>query len=337
MMRNCSPFVGGTCKTVAGIVLTALASCTTDRVLVMTEGLQMAHPKAMVSYTVSAEEPADVLSSGVCYGTSPQPDLATGTCTTADRGPGTFTDTLFNLGNNVDYYVRAYSNSTSGTVYGNELSFRSTLSRPGQGVVVDGYLYPTIILSNGQEWMAENLRTSVYSNGDPIYDFGLTGTTGWVSATFGGFVVYGSDSQNESVYGKLYNWYAVTDDRNLCPTGWHAPSMNDWDSLLSAIAMVPEGYPYYNAGGKMKSTGMQYWQQPNTGATNESLFSAIPGGVRSGSTGEFLYLGQSCYFWSTDAFNLAVASGISLYYASSDASPSNNTKQTGLSVRCLRD
>jgi hypothetical protein len=164
---------------------------------------------------------------GICYSTSPSPTTAN-TSIISGSGTGSFTSNLTSLTASTTYYVRAYATNSAGTAYGNELSFTTTaggggiVTNPGAGVTFNGYTYSSIVLGNGQEWMAENLRTTTYANGDPIPN--VTDNTQWQNLTTGAWAHYNNDSQYENPYGKLYNWYAVDDSRNVCPTGWHVPS-----------------------------------------------------------------------------------------------------------------
>jgi hypothetical protein len=176
---------------------------------------------------------------GVCYSTSTNPTTANSTIISGS-GTGSFTSNLTALSANTTYYVRAYAINSAGTAYGNQVSFTTTsgsgsgISNPGPGVTFNGYTYSTIILGNGQEWMAENLRTTSYANGDPIPNVtdgpqwsNLFGTGAWAH--------YNNDSQYENPYGKLYNWYTIADIRNICPTGWHVPSDAEWTILREMV------------------------------------------------------------------------------------------------------
>jgi uncharacterized protein (TIGR02145 family) len=198
-------------------------------------------------------------------------------------------------------------------------------STPGPGVTFNGYTYSTIILGNGQEWMSENLRTTSYSNGDIIPN--VTGTQ-WSSLTTGAWCHYNNDRLYENVYSKLYNWYAVADSRNVCPTGWHVPSVDEWRILIDYLGGDAV------AGKKMKSTGTQFWVGPNE-ATNESGFSALPGGHRFGG-GTFAYIGEIGRWWSSNEYILFGGS-FDLYSNYDFANIDNCQKEYGLCVRCLRD
>jgi uncharacterized protein (TIGR02145 family) len=201
-----------------------------------------------------------------------------------------------------------------------------SLSNPGAGVTFGGYTYSTIVFGNGQEWMAENLRTTSYANGDPIPN--VPEETQWSNLSTGAWVHYNNDSQYENPYGKLYNWYAVNDSRNVCPNGWHVPTVTEWDALVANLGGVEV------AGGKMKST--QYWQSPNTDATNESGFSGLPGGSRY--LGEFIDIGYYGDWWSsTELNNNDVVWYRNLLYLHGASFNYTSVKRNGLCVRCLRD
>jgi uncharacterized protein (TIGR02145 family) len=191
----------------------------------------------------------------------------------------------------------------------------------GSGVLdIDGNFYSSIII-NGQEWMQKNLAVSKYSNGDLI-PTGLDNYA-WSSTTNGAYAVIDNTS-----YGKLYNWYAVNDIRGLCPTGWHVPSDVEWTTLETSLGGSSV------AGGKMKSTLV--WNSPNTGATNESGFTALPGGLRdpSGPTANAGGYGSWCSS-TENASGLAIYRNLGFNY--SDVAPNAGNKQDGLSVRCVRD
>jgi uncharacterized protein (TIGR02145 family) len=142
---------------------------------------------------------------------------------------------------------------------------------------------------------------------------------------------YDNDPSNKDIYGALYNWYAVQASK-LCPTGWIVPSSSAWASLFTYLGGE------IVAGGKLKEAGIDHWQSPNTGATNESGFTALPGGQRD-LAGGFAPIGKASYWWcsDTDLFELDPAS----YFAYADynrtsSSTSNCYPQVGYSVRCMR-
>lgn len=269
---------------------------------------------------------------GIVWSTSPNPTTANNS-TTNGSGTGSYTSNLSNLTANTTYYVRAYATNSAGTAYGNQVSFTTTasggiVSNPGAGVTFNGYTYASIVLGNGQEWMAENLRTTKYRNGDNITN--VTDNAQWDLLTTGAWVHYSNDSQYENPYGKLYNWHAVADTRNVCPAGWHVPTDAEWTVLTNYLGGESV------AGGKMKSTGTQYWQSPNQDATNESGFSGLPGGYRF-SIGPFSHVGGYGGWWSSTEGNTYNAWTRDLDYSSGSVSRGYYGKGNGFSVRCLRD
>ncbi len=269
---------------------------------------------------------------GLVWSTSPNPTTANNS-TNDGSGTGNFTSNLSGLTASTTYYLRAYATNSAGTAYGNELSFTTTaggggiVSNPGAGVTFDGYTYASIVLGNGQEWMAENLRTTTYANGDPIPN--VTGAE-WENLTTGAWVHHNNDSQYENPYGKLYNFYTVDDPRNVCPTGWHVPTDAEYTLLNDYLGGETV------AGGKMKSTGTQYWSSPNTGATNESGFSGLPGGARN-FNGTFIYIGGIGLWWSSTEYVPGLAWYRSLDYNEPIFYRPDNSTKCGFSVRCLRD
>ncbi|MFN5307470.1 MAG: FISUMP domain-containing protein, partial [Bacteroidota bacterium] len=158
----------------------------------------------------------------------------------------------------------------------------------------DGNVYNTIVIGT-QEWMAENLKASHYRNGDAIPVVADSAT--WVNTLNGATCFYDNDSAaNNCPYGKLYNWYAASDVRNLCPAGWHVPTDAEWTTLTTFLGGENV------AGGKMKSTGTQYWLSPNAAADNSSGFSGLPGGSRN-DLGSYSLNGHFGFLWSSTETN----------------------------------
>ena len=274
---------------------------------------------------------------GVVWSTSQNPTTANNS-TSDGSGTGNFTSNLINLTANTTYYVRAYATNSAGTAYGNELTFTTTegiITNPGAGVTFDGFSYASIVLGNGQEWMAENLKTTTYANGDPIPN--VTDNTQWSSLTTGAWSHYNNDNQYENPYGKLYNWYTVADTRNVCPTGWHVPTDAEWSALMNYLDPNANGgnTEPNTAGGKMKSIGTQLWQSPNLDATNESGFSALPGGQRV-TDGGFAVLGSLGNWWSSYQETEAAWYRVIVNYEGT-AYKSNVNFEVGNSIRCLKD
>ena len=191
--------------------------------------------------------------------------------------------------------------------------------------------YKTVYIGT-QQWMAENLKVSKYSDGTTIPN--ITDSTQWQNNTTGAWSYYNNDAANNAKYGKLYNWYAVSKtsngNKNVCPTGWHIPTDAEWTVLTDYLGGVNV------AGGKMKEVDTTSWNSANAGATNTSLFSALPGGYRN-YDGDYSNVGFDGNWWSStedDTFN-AWFRDLSLY--NGFAISSSYSKKRGLSVRCLRD
>jgi len=277
---------------------------------------------------------------GFCWNTSPGPTVALSTKSTNGAGTGAFTANLTGLQPITTYYVRAYATNAEGTAYGQELTFTTT----NLAVDINGYSYDTVVIGS-QVWMAENLRVDKYSNGDSIYT-GLSDAT-WQSATTGACAVYGNSLLNDSLYGKLYNWYAVVDPRGLCPTGWHVPSDVEWQTLESTLGMPASELnltggrgSVQNVGGQLKKTGIVssggLWNSPNTGATNSSGFAALPGGYRI-STGAYSSIGNLVYFWTSQEQSSGLAYDRGLGNTTATSNRSYLNKRSGFAVRCTRD
>lgn len=206
-----------------------------------------------------------------------------------------------------------------------------------QGVKdIDNNRYDIITIGT-QTWMAENLATTRYNDGTVIPL--ITDGTSWYTAGnngFPGYCWYEDESSNLIAYGALYNWYATdtlsNGDKNVCPTGWHMPTDDEWTTLTTYLGGTTV------AGGKMKEAGLAHWNSPNVGATNESGFAALPGGHRH-YLGAFYYIGSNGYWWSSTGYYLNPLNAWFRYLINSNGSVGNDAynKGDGFSVRCLRD
>ncbi len=205
----------------------------------------------------------------------------------------------------------------------------------------DGNIYPTVVIG-AQEWMAVNLRTTTFRNENPItlIDNDVSGNSTWITANYGAYAIYDTSGTGNPFdvngFGYLYNWFAVSDSRQLCPTGWHVPTDAEWTILTTFLGGEPV------AGGKMKATGTiqagtGYWEDPNIGATNESGFTGLPGGHRSTFSGSFSSIGYSGYWWSSTGSSSSHAWDRNLNYFNDDVYRLDDDKKFGFSVRCVRD
>lgn len=198
---------------------------------------------------------------------------------------------------------------------------------PATGVYdVDGNKYSTITIGT-QVWMVENLKTTKYRNGDPIPE--ITDQTEWSELSSGGYCNLENNSNHSVLYGKLYNWYVVNDSRQIAPLGWHVPSADEWSTLIEFLGGE------HVAGGKMKESGIGHWCDPNTGATNESKFTALPGGVRTD-----LFFLPGCEWgtwWTATEFNEENAINRIIFNNETSINSVDNNKKFGMSVRCIQD
>jgi uncharacterized protein (TIGR02145 family) len=273
---------------------------------------------------------------GFCYSTTSNPTVSNDT-TMNGIGFGVYSDTLQNLTPLTPYYVRAYATNSVGTVYGTELIIITDsipgLRCPGTPTVtdIDGNAYHTVQIGN-QCWTQSNLKVSKYRNGDSITT-GLSNSA-WQNTTSGAYAIYNNAPVNDGLYGKLYNHYAVTDSRGLCPTGWHVPSDAEWTTLENHLGASSV------EGGALKSTATQPtpggWNSPNTGATNSSGFTALPGGGQN-VNGDFIALSIYGLWWSSSVTPGSGAWLRDLYYIASDITRHDYGRNWGFSVRCLKD
>jgi uncharacterized protein (TIGR02145 family) len=275
---------------------------------------------------VTSDGGATVTARGVCWSTLPGPTTSDSK-TTDGTGLGSFTSSLSGLTINTPYYVRAYATNSQGTAYGNLVTFTTPADENPIGTFTDsrdGKTYKWVKIDN-QTWMADNLAylpsvspPSAESDTAPnYYVYGYTGSD--VSAA--------KNNANYITYGVLYNWPAAL---TACPAGWHLPSDAEWTILITYLG------GHGNAGGKMKETGTTHWYSPNTGATNESGFSGLPGGYRY-FTGTFVSIGYYGNWWSSAEYSSFLAFYCSLLYDFTLLYWNYFHKDYGFSVRCLRD
>ncbi|MBI1191902.1 MAG: hypothetical protein GC205_01825 [Bacteroidetes bacterium] len=191
---------------------------------------------------------------------------------------------------------------------------------------IDGNVYDIVQIGT-QTWMAENLKTTRFSNGD-LLPAALTAAE-WAATTLPANAVYNEDVALEALYGKLYNWYAAADPRGLCPTGWHVPTDAEWTVLTDFLGGTAV------SGGAMKLDS-PLWYPPNFGATNSSGFTGLPGGFRN-SSGAYFNINGSGYFWSSTEFSAANGRYRRLDFSGTGTTPDNLNKKSGFSVRCLQD
>jgi len=188
----------------------------------------------------------------------------------------------------------------------------------------DGNVYSSVTIGR-QIWLVENLKTTKYLNGDPILS-NLRGSD-WTNTASGAYQI------SSNIYGNLYNVYAVIDGRQICPAGWHVPSVSEWDELIIYLGGEE------NAGGRMKEAGTSHWLDPNEGATNESGFTALPAGFYTGPEwGDSIFaIGYAALWWSSSVSYGRFLAVFCSYANTQSASTQLDEKKYGLSVRCVKD
>ena len=233
----------------------------------------------------------------------------------------------------------------AGIAGGNAVEDCTGVCEDGAIIDIDGNCYTTIQIGD-QIWMADNLKATHYQNGDEIP---YPNQEDWNSYTEGKYSIYNmdhynqspiNDPQNANVYGNLYNWAVVNDDRGVCPDGWHVPSDDEYTILTDYLGGVEV------AGGKMKECTegncpeSDYWNTPNTEATNESGFSGLPGGYRD-RYGNYSGMNEQGFFWSSteDINDSDRVWRRTVEYDSSEVYGlyRGTNKKSGFSIRCLKD
>jgi uncharacterized protein (TIGR02145 family) len=194
----------------------------------------------------------------------------------------------------------------------------------------DGYVYKTTKIGS-QTWMAENLRTTKYRDGSTIPY--VTANAAWAALNSGAYCNYKNTINNDTIatFGRLYNYFAVIDSRNLSPIGWHVPTDDEWTILTEYLGGESV------AGGKLKELNISHWINPNSEAENSSGFTALPGGYRYHS-GIYLNDGSDCYYWSfTESSNIFAWYRYLNNYEGYIHRYGSSTKSYGFSVRCVKD
>ena len=238
---------------------------------------------------------------------------------------------------NTIYHYRLKAVSPGGTTFGKDMTF-VTSGPVGDGIIfnpnltygsvndIDGNTYKTIQIGT-QTWMAENLKTTKYNDGSALSL--ITDKTTWANTSNPGYCWFDNDeSSSRPTYGALYNWHAAKAG-NLCPIGWHVSTNDEWTALTTL------------AGEGLKEYGTRHWNPPNTGASNESGFTALPGGYRD-LHGTFGLIGKWGRWWTSTekiaANNVAYGYCWALYYSLGIAKGNDyDDKHSGFSIRCVKD
>jgi len=310
-----------------------LHSCTKDNPKIP---VPVISTKAATSITLSSavsggemrEVSTSITAKGVCWSTIQNPTISDIKATDNSINKS-FSINMSSLSANTVYYVRAFATNSTGTGYGDQISFTTLTDYSGQTdsvIDVDGNTYPTIGIGS-QIWMARNLAASKFQDGTPIPQ--VTDSYLWTRTTLC-YCYYDNETRYKDSYGALYNWYTIdkaTTGKNICPVGWHVPSREEFLTLIDFLG--PE------AAKKLNESGTSHWWLENP-ATNESGFTALPGGIRESSNGVFLFLGDEGYLWTStssygsDSYRMSIhRTYVTVTYL--------GRKADAYSIRCLKD
>jgi uncharacterized protein (TIGR02145 family) len=291
-----------------------------------------------------------VTARGVCWSTSANPTPSINSRTKDGTGTGVFTSSITDLIPNNIYYIRAYATNSIGTGYGNTVTFSVQMNpiifNPnltyGTVTDIDGNVYKTITIGT-QTWMAENLKTTKYSDGIPVPLANTESTWYNLTTASKAYCWYEDNIGSKDLCGAYYTWAAAMNGaassntkpsgvQGVCPTGWHLPSSTEFTTLNTYLGGTSA------AGGKLKEIGTTHWNTPNIGATNGSGFTALPSGLRN-IGGSFYYgIGNSCYWWcSTESSSYLNANAWFLSWDTSQSTYGYSDKKNGMSVRCVKD
>lgn len=298
-------------------------------ILVTKPASQITQYTSKCSGTILSDWGYSVSECGICWSLNHDPTIQDNKVSN-NTLIGEFTSEISSLTPNTKYYFKAFAKNSVGVAYGIEDSL-TTLSLPlGETVEdIDGNTYQSVIIG-AQTWMAENLKTSHYNDGTPIPY--VTDYSAWKNLTTPAFCWCNNEFAYKDIYGAQYNFYTVTDNNKLCPSGWHIPSDSEWTDLVNFLG----GNEI--AGGKMKEVGTSHWVEPNYGATNESGFNGLPSGTLGGD-GTNQNVGYFCFFWSSSVDpNMANGGWIyGLYRYSESIGRMGAYSWGGMSVRCIKD
>ncbi|MBK7712985.1 MAG: fibrobacter succinogenes major paralogous domain-containing protein [Bacteroidales bacterium] len=307
---------------------------TTDAVLVPTltttavSGITLT--AAASGGVISSDGGGSITEKGVVWSTTANPTVALATKTTNGTGTATFTSSITGLAAGTMYYMRSYATNSTGTGYGNQIIFSTSLAD------VDGNTYRTVAIGT-QLWMAENLKTTLLSDNTPIVN--VTDNTAWTTLTTPAYSwMDNNEATYKPLYGAIYNWFTVNTGL-LCPEGWRVPNDFDFGVMESYLGIAEAdlnllGWRGTDQGAQLKNT--TGWDAGENG-TNTTGFSALPGGYRYAVDGTFQALGAFTYWWSS-----SLGDPVTTWYRRLDGANSGiyrgaTNKTAGKYIRCIKD
>ncbi|MFW6328089.1 MAG: fibrobacter succinogenes major paralogous domain-containing protein [Bacteroidota bacterium] len=323
------------------IIMILFAACSKNNelpVVKTNEVTNIMYNKVTVVGNIISDGGDSIVEKGVCWSIQPNPTISDNSEQSLSNGTTEFAVDINNLGTNVNYYVRSYAINNEGLAYGEELTFTLYLNKPEEPVSdIQNNSYSTVRIGD-QVWMKENLKVTHYSNGDAIPYISLQNDSDWLENNSGAYCVFNDDHANTEKYGYLYNGYAVTDERDICPVGWHVPTKEEWQTLVDYLGGLS------TAGNLLKSTA--HWNNVHPNTTNLSGFSVLPGGLRLHSMPENSYteywgVNEQAYFASSDEYTINGTYYIwyvNLMNITEWARVDDNTTKTvGHSIRCIQN
>ncbi len=293
---------------------------------------------AVIGGNITADGGGSILERGICWSTTPGSGETWTQVADGNSGTGSYSVSLSGLSEATLYYVRAYAENSAGTAFGDAVTVLTYMSD------LDNNIYRTVRIGDvtPQIWMAENLKTTKYRNGVTGIPL-VTAPGDWSVLATPAYCWYGNNEiVNKPLYGALYNWFAVNTG-NLCPTGWHVPTDEEFKTLERSLGMTTEQANLYSIiqrgtdqGTKMKSTSG--WYNDGNG-TNSSGFNGLPGGYRYGADGGFYDIGKLCYWWSSTEYEYdnTKATYRRIDYNVTGVLREGTSKKGGKFIRCIKN